>query len=323
MSLGYDQAILAGDIYFVKVLKESKVFLLNGYGKDRLVVKADSGQFTESDIRLNSKIMAVIDPDSRTKPLTTTEFADLENWCDANLPYSNIIDGATDLKAAINLSRTTPWVKMKALNLLNLDDASKKAGEGDKTDVRIIAAALNAAGGLERLGGVIAADFFIGNTDRFVVSKNAGTWGGETVKTLVNVGNVFVAIDPKQSKGVVKGLDFLDPSGIGRNQATRGLGQRADEWMGAILSKSNAEPRMIFAHDVVDDLNFVLGPRKRKLGILRTKRLDSDAANRLNFGMEDAAQRIRQRIRQYKQSHNGALPPGYEERLKVLGWTYN
>lgn len=320
MSLSYDTGIIAGDIYFVKELKELKVFLLNGFGKDRLVVKVEAGGYTDADIKLNSKIMGVIDSDAKTKPLSAGELQQLDSWCDANMPYSNIIDGAMDMKKSINMFRTTPWIKMKALQLLTLDDASKKMGEGDKTDVRIIAKVLNAAGGLERLGGVIAADFFIGNTDRFVTGGAGGRWAGETLKALVNVGNVFIAIDPSQKKGSVAGLDFLDPVGIGRS-LSQDLGYRQDDWMGKLLTKANSGLRMEFCHDVIADLNFVLGPRKRSFSFLRTKRLDSDAANRLNWGMEDAADKIKNKLRQYKQGHGGVLPAGFQARVGVLGWT--
>jgi hypothetical protein len=319
MELGVDKPILEPLIYFVKELKAGAAYMLNGYGTDRVVVKLDSGAYTDQDVRFLGGVMASIDPSVRPIVATPSDILEMDKWANGTMPTEDLVASAQVMKSALNMARAAgnKIVKLKALNLVILEDAAKKMGEGDKTDVRFIAAALNAPGGLEKLGQVIAADFFIGNTDRFVYPPPGCKWQGQRLKTLQNVGNVFIAIDEKQDKGRVAGLDILDPSNGHKN--TSGKLKDGYEWMGELLDKSKAEKRMKFCHDVIDDLNYILGPRNRKFSFLETKRLGSQAANRLYQGMKTGCEKIQGICLPYRKAH-GTLPTGLEDRFAKLNW---
>jgi hypothetical protein len=320
MQLGVNELIYSGCIYFSKELKQGAVYMLNGYGDDRVVVKIDSESYSDNDVRFLGGIMAQIDPSVRPIALTPTEFQEMERWTDETMPTVDLMESAANLKWALNTFRNRKWVKMRALRLVILDEASKKMGEGDKTDVRVIAASLNASGGFEKLGAIMAADFFIGNRDRFVWPPPGSSWpkeNGQRLKTLQNVGNVFVAIDSKQNKGALAGLDILDPGNPFKN-ITKKM-DLDEEWMGLLLGADKSGERMQFAHDVVADLNYVLGPRNRKFKFLQQERLGPQAPNRLYVGMQNGADRIKASLSRYLKGH-GALPTGFGHRIERLKW---
>lgn len=320
MQLGINEPIYSGCIYYSKELKQGAVYMLNGYGDDRVVVKIDSASYTDNDVRFLGGVMAQIDAAVRPIPLTPTEFQEMERWTDETMPTADLMQSAANLKWALNTFRTQKWVKMRALRLLILDEAATKMGEGDKTDVRVIAASLNAPGGLEKLGSIIAADFFIGNRDRFVWPPPGSSWpkeNGERLKALQNVGNVFVSIDSRQNKGVPSGLDILDPGNPFKN-ITRKM-DLDEEWMGLLLGAEKNDDRSQFAHDVIADLNYILGPRNRRFKFLQQERLGPQASNRLLVGMKNGADRIRASLSRYMKGH-GALPTGVGHRIERLKW---
>lgn len=324
--LSLESPILAGDIYWVKVWKADKVFQLNGYGTDRVIVKQESSTFSNQDIRMTSFFMAAVDPGAKAIPLTKGELSQLLMWAEGNIPYPEIIPGAGDLLSAINgATPGTPWIKMRAYQVIEADKAAMKLGTGDKTDVRFLSGILNAAGGLEKLGMIMAADFFIGNTDRFTYIGDGTRWPPYPAKqecmleVIANVGNVFVVVDPEQGKGQMSGLDFLDPNGLFRlqNQDVVTVEKSSSKtWLGRLLAKDNKKDRMEYVHKAVADLNTVLGPRNRKLPFACKERLPtSSSVNRLNFGIEIGAEKLQRTIRGITN-----LPPALKSRLSVLDW---
>ena len=119
-------------------------------------------------------------------------------------------------------------------------------------------------------------------------------------------------IDPAQRSGRVSGLDFLDPGSENKSHQMSVADQ--GEWGGKLLRRDEKSNRMKFVHKVVDDLNDVLGPRNRKAFFLRKNRLGSDACNRLNWGMEDGALKIKAMLKTKRD-----LPAGTADRLRLLG----
>jgi hypothetical protein len=322
MELGVNELIYSGCIYFSKELKKGAVYMLNGYGDDRVVVKIDSEAYSNEDVRFLGGVMAQIDPGVRPIALVQSEMQEMMRWTDETMPTVDLMESAANLKWALTSFGSRKWVKMKAFKLVTLDEASSKMGEGDKTDVRIIAASLNASGGLEKLGGIIAADFFIGNGDRFIFPPPGCKWpveGGQRLKTIWNVGNVFVAVDNRQGKGRLAGLDVLDPNNSFKNVNQKLAIDEVTPWLGSILGKTKAAERMQFCHDVVEDLNSVLGPRNRKVKFLQQTRLGAQAANRLFSGMQIGMDRIKQSLSRHLKASK-PLPVGLGHRAELLGW---
>jgi hypothetical protein len=325
--LSVNDPILAGDIYWVKVWKEDKVFQLNGYAGDRVIVKQESDKFTPADIRASSFFMSQVDPGARAVPLSPADLSQLSRWCDENVPYADLIPGALDLQSSMNNApKGAPWIKMKAFRLVESDKAALLRGTGDKTDVRLIASLLNASGGLEKLGMIMAADFFIGNTDRFTYVGDGTRWPPyparceEMLKVTANAGNVFAAIDPDQNKGMISGLDYLDPNGLFRLSETdvAAAETRSDKvWLGRLLRSDNKVERMKYVHLVGQDLNTILGPRNRKLPFSCKDRVPMpSSAIRLNFGIETGVQKLRQSLRGITK-----FPDSLKSRMSILGWT--
>lgn len=317
MPLDFDTPFFEDLIYYAEELApRHPVFMLYGYERDRLVIKQELQSASEQDIKFNTKIMSAVDRNAKVKVLTPGEVQALRKWA-AAFKWDRD-SGATLVEQA--LAHPGNWTKMKTYQLVALDSAAKKRGTGDKSDVRFIAATLNAPGGLKKLGEIIAADLFNGNSDRFSFGDGIN-WNGHQLKSLVNVGNVFVAVDPNQ-QGSVIGLDSLEAASMYRDHSIplrQAEANSVDKWSGRLLADNAHGQRMQFAQDIVDDLNTVLGPRSRKLLFANQKRLTDNAAIRVNAGMESGATKIRQRIARYFGKHR-AWPVGLQDRFGELGW---
>ena len=189
------------------------------------------------------------------------------------------------------------WYKMaKAEGIVSIEDAQQRAAAGNKTDVRSIAAALSATDGLESLGRIIAADLWNGNNDRF--SPNGGADGH---RVLVNAGNVLLAFHGNQNTLKPIGLDAYEAMGMFRNynQTIPQLEEGLDQWSGRLLANTPASNLALktFCDSAVADIEDVLGPRNRKLLFAKTRRLPSNASNRLQQGVLSGAIPIRTKMR--------------------------
>jgi hypothetical protein len=175
---------------------------------------------------------------------------------------------------------------------------------GNKGDLQSFILALTTAGGLEKLGKIIAADLFNGNTDRFFPgSKGTKTIGGVTfsLRCLVNVGNVFAVIS---TGGPETGaLDFIDPNSLFKNmhEALATAESNAGVlWPGRTLVQKKT--RDAFAADCIHDLEALLDPKKSKLRL--TTKLGRNADGRLAAGMVQGAQLIKAKLEQKYNPNN-------------------
>lgn len=333
MALSVNSPIDANDILMVSVLAQGHpVYLLRGPNLSRLVIKQETVSFNggrKEALRTNVNLMHAVDTNARVVVLSGAEVQEITNYVQHEAYVCNLI-GTTldpDLQDLSNaLAANGKWVKMGVKQLANLESAGNARinnNNPDKTGVRQFAAALNAAGGLEKLGEILAVDLFNDNQDRFCVQGQGPAFNGNNLQFMVNVGNVLL------SSGRPSGLDSWDPTGPTRR--TRQQLANADpntEWGGYLLGPAasvtingNVITRDAFARGVIADLEVVLGPRDRKLPILRKKRLEKHAETRLKQGMTSGATKIRTHLRTLAGAGGvAALPAMVQDKVNALGW---
>lgn len=326
MPLGIDNLIVASDIMEVKDLKEGKIFLLKGRDGSSVVLKSEP-KVTGDQIKMANPVVKAIDPSCKMKPLTLMEVHELRIFVRQWEEYVNFVEGATGglggfakknpiqakEKAAIsnlvlalktyggitgNSARSNmakmSLARMSTLGVV-LDVENANFSEESWTEARGIfgkfVKALNGSGGLEKLGKIVAGDFFIGNEDRFIShvgvkksgAKTSGgmqvTIHGEKKRLLVirNLGNVIIVEDSK-GKVMPSMLDYMDPSQVTLTPVLPNGGVPDDWPMRNLLIKPS---RRMFADSLVEDLEYLLKPEKggsKKLGGAR-------AASRLDDGI--------------------------------------
>lgn len=325
MPLSVNNPIVANDIQNIKMLKRIKVWLLIGANDDKVVIKSEAVQAPQ--YKSVSPAVKAVAPDAKFKILTPAELGALNSFISA---YEQIAEeygrmgmafnpdeapAVKDLKQSMTFG--APFVKMDALQgVTDLQGALEARLQGDKTDLRAFAATLNAPGGLERLGKIIAADLFNGNSDRFWPgTPRQFRIGGMTfnLRCLQNVGNVFRVNNSGVSE--VGALDFVDPNSRWKDiniplaQAEASVGR---EWSGRTLAEK--VKRDSFAKDVVFDLETTLSPRKSTFS-LRSK-LNGDAATRVANGMVQGAQLIKAKL-ELKYNPN-RWTPGVKDRYLIV-----
>jgi hypothetical protein len=326
MALGVNNPIVSGDIYHIKMFKDLKVFLLIGADNDKVVIKTDAVHAPQ--IKSANPIIKAIAPSAKLKILTPPELAAVKQACET---YEYLareykewgIDWNADEAPAVKSLKESlgfgfPFVKMEAVNVTDLSGALESRLGGDKRDIRTFTATLNASGGLETLGKIIAVDMFNGNTDRFYPgSASTKTVGGVdfNLKCLVNVGNVFHVNTAAGSE--VGALDFVDPNSMFKNinQALSDIEEPGDKktwWPARILA--DRSKRKDFAKDVVHDLEKILSPHKSKFS-LKTK-LNFGAADRIDKGMVEGAKAIKIKLEQKYGPNNWT--PAIRERYQII-----
>jgi hypothetical protein len=130
-------------------------------------------------------------------------------------------------------------------------------------------------------------------------------------KAIVNPGNVLAAMAGGKLQMV--GLDSWDPHGDSNSRMDRAVEY---DWLGHLLAPAKAAERLTFARHVVDDLNALMGPRKRRLGFLQKTRLNSDAPQRIVAGMDKMSKLL---LRKLDATMKQQLPVfGAFSRRKVL-----
>jgi hypothetical protein len=333
MPLNIDAPIRNWDISSVCILKRGKVFKIIGFQGDSLVLKVDNADNVLSKVKPANTVMKAVDPRVKVKVLKPEELAELDRFITDFDDMCEFFAEMTDLKAdyvprdakaaVAQLTKTlkvpaSAWTKMQTLDLRDLEGAIESAGAGNgESPLKIFAKALSSTGGLEKLGEIVAADAFIGNTDRFSSDLNPKPRkiGPYTIllKSLVNVGNVFIALNPS-GKYEPLPLDFLDPYGPFERMERLGTlekdAQNPRIWPGRVLATK--ELRAAYAEKIAEDLENLLNPTGRRLFF---PMLGFCAASRVQRGMVSAMRKIRARL---QQKYPGGWPPAFRDRFNVL-----
>lgn len=323
--LSINKPIVYTDIYNIVALSPGHpVFRLDGWGDgkgkvDSIVIKQESTHEVATsahrrDVRVATQLMTMVDSNAKTVVLSTAEVQQLKTYSDGgNVADSTGLATAAELKRLLGNPRGV-WTKMEVKKLLSLDHAMAGRQKGDKTDVRVIAAALKNPGGLEKLGKIIAVDLFNGNNDRFVWPPPGQKDPSmpRAFQAIWNIGNVMIA------SGSPIGLDSFDPAND-FNKMTMDVRQHTvNPWAGVLLIGDRKVDREKFVRDVIDDLEMALGPRNRKIAFASTNRLGTNRTKRLLDGMLAGRKIIQQAVVPLKNRPN--LPIGMVSRIAVLGW---
>ncbi len=317
MALAVDNPLLASDIMEARELKDGKIFLLKGRDGSSLVLKAEPN-VTGDKIKATAPVLKAIDPSIKMKPLTQPEVLQLKqflrswkmyvdfikfvNGGDENLPIlAGEKKSMDELEACVNQygvvgsSGRSDIAKMTysqmstlsvALKVENKPDNDTSWDEARATFGQFIKA-LNKSGGLEKLGKIVAGDFFIGNEDRFVSSGNGvrvELYGEKhRLKVILNLGNVIIVKDDK-GKSRPSMLDYMDPNTdfLDLSQTLSTMGRRSNDWPMRVLLDGTT--RRTFAEKLVDDLEYLLKPEKSTFGF--NKLGGSRASTRVNDGIK-------------------------------------
>lgn len=313
-----------------------KVFLLIGPADEKIVIKTDA-DIKDATVRSASIVATAIDKNVKVAVLDKTEkdaviawikdWEAEEAWFKTNMGKeyrAGEKDAVDSLKNSINYKGPEPWFKMAALEVKDLEGALEKRLAGDKSEIKAFTATLVAKGGLEKLGQVIAADMFNGNTDRFKPTWAIGptdTVNGVTtignrkfnLRVLINVKNVFVAATKAGLE--ISALDYIDPNSRFKDFTVALAAAEANagyQWLGKVLVDKKL--RSAFADDIVHDLEKILNPNKSKLS-LKTK-LGSNAAARLIAGMITGAAAIKTKLD--KKYPVATRPAAVKERIDLI-----
>jgi hypothetical protein len=295
------------DIADVRVLRSGTVYLLEGHGRDNLVVKVEAANVNRGTFKHAKLAMKAVDNTGggQVKRLTDAEITALKDWADfmqgitnnfAADKVSNFRSGsaAENLHACLLGAQQNLWFKMPAAQLTSGNEMLDiRMGVGSnppsKGIMRQFADGLNADGGLEQLGRIIAADMYIGNTDRFSPEGGSSTtYGKKTIrfKALKNPGNLFMVGKTTEQRISVSGHDFIDPNSgyknfdMGLQDISEGYNQ---EWGGDTLC--DPKRRKKFVKNVVTDLETLLTPNRKALSPFR--KLSSKAEKRVAAGIKD------------------------------------
>jgi hypothetical protein len=316
MPLSFDNIITSDDIDHVAVLKEGKIWLLTGHHNppDEIVIKIEPSRFVgPRQYRSVTPFVEAVDPAAGLKILTPQEINALRAFVDGTDHHSlahdyrkcglriptDEVSAIGNLKEALRTNQFT-FVKMRVFDVKDLQTALDKrlaAQNRDKSDLRAFIAALNAPGGLERLGQIIAVDLFVGNNDRFDPTReprDVDFCGAKiNLRCLTNPGNVFCVYSNRGFK--IGALDFIDPNSLFKNINVRlaeAETEAREEWSGRVLADTTKRNK--FAKDIAHDLEQILNPRRSRFSP-RTK-LNRDAAERIAKGMLEGVELIKTKL---------------------------
>ena len=345
------------------------VYLLAGSAGSKIVIKRDKASSigrsnfgnSENDprsMRHTFRTMKAVDAKTASKQLSKREMENIKHFAreikvgSKNLnPYAYHDSETTKIADKLLMDLKAPgvvWMKTDFFQgLVDLEAAAGKARSQsrDKAGVRAFAAALSAKGGLEKLGQIIAADAFNGNTDRFELKKYSADEYKNAVKEntlpqltklydvdkkrfcdcetwrLVNAGNVAICLQDNIVKPV--GIDPWSGSSALRNLESGNDPDTFDDivkWSGVMLKDDQQQYRSDLGIDIADDLERLLGPRNRKLGFLSTNRLPRDAAARIALGIEQGAKILKSTLVPKVRRDSKGMPKGILKRMELLGW---
>lgn len=345
MTLTVNQPILENEILDVASVKGGKIFILTGTDGNRIALKAEP-KVTGDKIKAVAPVVKAIDPTVKMKPLKQAEVQALKNFTKTyhedykvwetligigyNIPESQqerqaMLDldaclsayGGCDSKGLSDIAKmefaqmTTMGI---ALDLEKSPDDEAIANEARRVFAKF-AKALRKSGGFEKLGTIMAADFFIGNNDRF--SENGfgmkvTLYGNKhTLKTITNLGNIIVTKPGKGKKTSMSMLDYMDPNTqwLDLTKDLSAIENTAGQWpMRALLDKQG---RKKIAGDLVDDLNFILKPKNPRVGY---DFCSKHSVSRVEEGMVDAIRGIRKALS--RKAGMGKLMTSYYQALQ-------
>lgn len=322
------------DILSIKALgTHENVWLLTGFHQDKVVVKKEV--FTPTEIKHANFAVKAIAPDAKSKALSAQELGAIDQYIssfeDLQAVYAtykvSLDDSAQKAIESFQKMKLRPdgtFVKMNAVNVQDLQGAFNSRMDGDKRDLKSFAATLNAEGGFESLGKIVAVDLFTQNTDRFWPSESGayrnrpletkdGDYVGTPFKTrcLGNIGNVFCI--NTGSGNQVGAMDFV----FNNWDMNKPIGECERDthmqWGGRILM--DKVKREGFAKDIVQDLEIVLSPNRGRFSL--KSKLKSDAASRVVRGMVEGAGLIKARL-EAKYSPQNRWTLGARERYEML-----
>lgn len=296
------------------------VFLATATDGSHVVLKQEVLQHAGEKINLKFalKVMKTGSDSAKGKVLTDAEVQALRDYMDTYEYIAEVLGKELDpdrqaLKQCLD-EQNGAWFKMEKLEgVVDMKDARERAAAGDKSGIRDFAAALNATDGLESLGRIVACDLWNGNADRF---SPHGT-GRADLAVTTNVGNVLISLQNGHLKPV--GLDAYEAMGAYRDvRQTLDNLEFGDYWSGRLLASNQSAPLGQFAKQIVEDLETMLGPRRRMNIFGRKKRLVSNAANRLKHGIVSGSLPIKAKMRLIAGRPNP--PAGLINRLTAIGW---
>jgi len=327
--LSINSLVVAGEIGAITHLSHNHpVYLLEGHRGDEVVVKREKETAT-TQVFHNSRVMGAADRKAKTNTMTVNEVQQMMSWA---IQAKTQADQATSTMLQGFLSQTKTagtWVKMNRYELLDLFHANQlMLTQKDKSEVRELAKALNAPGGMESLGKIIAADLFNANMDRFSFTYplNEGKKDGmgyrdesglRHLNHVFNSGNVMIM---RGNLASPIGLDSFDPYGkfsdwsIGLAAAEL---QAQAQWPGRFLAPGQAITRHKIAMRCVEDLNAMLGGRNRRFSMLSQSRLHNDAVTHLAAGMSRGIEQIRMKL---ISKYRAIAPIGLKDRAAIMGF---
>jgi hypothetical protein len=256
-----------------------------------------------SYVQYAAETIAIVDPTAKSRTLDEEEIKDLYQW--VLNPINKVDDDHCDLPSLLKIiedpinhspkpSFAFSIIESKT-NMKNFGDAKdqwdKLGRKGGKDLSRKIADILNAPMGLEKLGKIIAADAFNGNTDR-IDFTGTGVPKPGGFKCLANVGNFFIVDEP--TGPTINGLDYYDPNNCFKD-IFRNLREKSSEctiYPGSILHPENDKILEKKLKDLIDDFDEILAPRNRNFIGLSKSRLPSNALSRLKSGVRNGAREI-------------------------------
>lgn len=349
MTLALNQPILENEILDVVSIKKGKIFILTGTDGNKLALKAEP-KVKGAAIKAVAPVVKAIDPSVKMKPLRQSEVQALKNFVRTyhedykvwttllgigyNLPESQqerqaMLDleeclkdyGAGDGNGLSDIAKME-FAQMTTMGIvLDLEanpDDEKTASEARAIFARF-AKALRKSGGFEKLGSIMAADFFIGNNDRFSESgfgMNIKLYGTKfTLKTITNLGNIIVTKAGKGKSTKMSMLDYMDPNTCWLD-LTKDLstieGRSGGQWpMRALLDKQG---RSKIAADLVDDLNFILKPKNPKIGFAFCSK---HSVSRIESGVRDGIRGIAKALKS-KQARLSPLLMSYYQQIQKV-----
>jgi hypothetical protein len=322
----FDSAFVKADIGSIQHLSPSQpVWAVHGIRGGTVVVKSDEVVYGNIHSVTNSNaLMGIVSPVAKAKPLEVKERAALSQWVEMLSSGMQDLEpqeqqGLLFLKQCLGPMKRA-WYKMEYLHQISTL-ATEKAGQGKK-----VAAALNAPGGLEQLGKIVAVDMFNSNNDRFGFERGVETvpqgreWGEakQNLNYLANIGNIVIR---EVGEGYqIVGLDAFDPAS--RLSGLQVPEIRTWKWAYDIFDPNYPVPGMIdiVAKRCVQDLNDVIGMRKS--GFIHSYRLGKSAPARFAAGLREGAKLIEESFKNKYGNSIIPIPPGILIRAKRAGWTW-
>jgi hypothetical protein len=350
MSLSLNQPIRASDIMEARELKDGKVFLLKGKDGSSIVIKAED-HVSGAQIKAAAPVVKAIDAAVKMKPLQQAEALELQQFMRTWSMYAAFIDKLAgegnspidnaekqcmkELKTCLDKyglagpGGRTNIAKMTCMNMstlgIVLEVEGKPLTDASWTEAREtfgkFIKALNKSGGLEKLGQIMAGDFFISNGDRFS-SDGSGmgiklhTTKFHRLKVIVNLGNIILVKEGKGAKTRPSMLDYMDPNRrqfADDNKAITAMETDDKKWSFRVLLDKTSRKKI--ASDLADDLNHILQPEKSLFGKSRVG--GSGAASRIDKGIVIGIKAITKSLGAKQGRLTPRIQSAYDEMRKV------